>query len=141
MSPSRLNQSRFHRRRAMLGVPLVLHLLWVAVIAGAPALGAQHAAMPAEHATMTDMTGMPHCHDAIAADTVPPPPIDEALASASHAPCCAEQCHCATALCVVLLPAHVPVSLTTVSASLPLCGETEPDRAQPDRNLRPPILT
>jgi hypothetical protein len=147
MSLSHLSQSRFHRRRTMLGVPLVLHLLWIAAITGAPAVAAQHPATLADTVAMTATpTGdagsgdLPHCHDMVIAESALPP-VDEAPANPSHAPCCAEQCHCASALCAVLLPAHPPVPLPAVSASLPLNGASETDRAPPERHLRPPILS
>jgi hypothetical protein len=88
------------------------------------------------------MTSMPHCHESLMAgadaadlaNAVPSP-----APATSHAPCCADECHCAGALGVVLFPARLSIALPDVSA--PWLTNIPPDsgREQPDRDLRPPI--
>mgnify|MGYP006375300213 CR=1 FL=1 len=136
MGPLSLKPSR---RRAALGIPLVLHLLWVAAIA-APAMSAESPAVA--NADVAAMPSMPHCHEAMMASGEV---VDMANAAPSqdpapaHAPCCADECHCAGALGVVLFPARSSIAMKTATAPLLMNAPPDSGREQPDRDLRPPI--
>jgi hypothetical protein len=124
-SPLRI--SCFSRRRAALGLALVVHLLWLSL-----------ATMPNMAAAAAAPAAAVHCHELQHAATHAPTPAP--TGSAHHVPpCCAQQCQCVGGLCAVLSIAVNRAPLAPTGAVTLEYSTAAPVDAAMDRQFRPPI--
>lgn len=127
----RFKLSLFSRRRAALGVAMVLHLLWLS-LAAVPAI--------AEPVALA-----PHCHESAGDRAMTSSSAQQAplLALAHHSPdsppCCDHQCHCINGLCAVMRTSLSRVAHTGHGDVITDSNHTTLLNTAPDPQFRPPI--